>query len=97
MSKKKPLTITIEIPDQKLFSHITNAYGLVCQYRTAQGAPHENIENWMVRLMVEGANALYRFHDAEMKKLMEAQQEKAKVSAPSADNSNNTKGAEDVK
>ncbi len=74
MSKKsKPLKIEIEVPDSKHLLHIANAYGLVCQYRTVNKTPHEKMEYWLLRLVVEGCNALYNFHNQQ---LME-QQKKA--------------------
>lgn len=73
--KTKPFKIEIEVPDHKHMSHITNAYGLVCQYRTANKVPHEKMEAWLLRLVVEGCNALYNFHNQQLL----AQQEKQKT------------------
>ena len=77
MSKKKPLELTLTIPDEKILSHITNAYGLVCQYRTINKVPHESLENWLTRLAVEGCNAMYKFHDQNVAKIKKEQAEQA--------------------
>lgn len=63
----KKLTLTIEVPDEKYFKHIADAYGLVSMYRTHQKAPHEKMELWLLRLVVEGANAIYNFHNENVK------------------------------
>lgn len=72
MSKKKNnMQLSINVPDENIMKHITNAYGLVCQYRTVNKAPHESIENWMIRLVVEGCNALYKYHNEQLAKQQE--------------------------
>lgn len=88
--KQKQLEITIPVPDQKIYSHITNAYGLVCKYRQAQKVPNESVENWLLRLVVEGANALYRFHDSQMKQYQEKLEAEAKDSEDNADKIDNS-------
>jgi hypothetical protein len=81
MSKKqKPLKIEIEVPDSKYLLHIANAYGLVSQYRTANKVPHEKMEAWLLRLVVEGCNALYNFHNQQLL----AQQKKAEEASATA-------------
>lgn len=70
MSKKsKSLTIPLSIPDDKIFNHITDAYGLVCMYRTMNKVPHESIDKWLLRLAVEGCNAIYNYHNQQLKKM----------------------------
>jgi hypothetical protein len=75
-SKKSDLTMSLSIPDEKLLKHVTNAYGLVCKYRQANKVPHENMDTWALRLIVEGCNALYKFHDEQVKKQVEAKESK---------------------
>lgn len=78
--KEKSLKIEIEVPDSKHLLHITNAYGLVSQYRTANKVPHEKMEMWLLRLVTEGCNALYNFHNQNLlKQQKDAEEAKAKV------------------
>lgn len=71
----KKLTLTIEVPDEKYFKHIADAYGLVSMYRTHQKAPHEKMELWLLRLVVEGANAIYNFHNQNIEAAKKKQEE----------------------
>jgi len=73
-SKVKPVQISLEVPDEELLKHVVDAYGLVCQYRTANKVPHEKMESWLLRLVVEGCNALYKFHNSQVAKQLEEQQ-----------------------
>jgi hypothetical protein len=75
-TKKQDLLISLNVPDEKLLKHIANAYGLVCKYRQANKVPHENMDTWALRLVVEGCNALYKFHDEQVKKQLEAKETK---------------------
>lgn len=79
--KYKGMKLTIEVPNEKLLKHIVDAYGLVCQYRTANRVPHESMEKWLLRLAVEGANALYNFHNEALKKQQEEAAAKAEAEA----------------
>lgn len=87
----KSLVIGIEVPDEKIFSHITNAYGLVCQYRTANKVPHERLESWLLRLVVEGCNALYGYHNQQLAEL-EKKKQQAETNAEKAKEESDEQG-----
>lgn len=73
--KKQGLEVRVAVPDEKLMSHISNAYGLVCQYRTYQKVPHEKLETWLLRLVVEGCNAIFNYHNQQLAEMEKKQKE----------------------
>lgn len=78
MAKEKPLKVTINIPDDRHLKHITDAYGLVSRYRAVQNTPHEKMENWLLRLVVEGCNALFHYHNEQVSKYKDRQNQNEK-------------------
>lgn len=81
MAKKKKLIITLELPEEKYLKHIMDAYGLVSKYRQAQGAPHMNMEAWLTTVVVEGANAIFNFHNQQQAALAKQEEEAKKAEA----------------
>lgn len=75
MAKKKKLIITLELPEEKYLKHIMDAYGLVSKYRQAQGVPHMNMEAWLTTVVVEGANAIFNFHNQQQAAIAKKKQE----------------------
>ena len=81
MSKKSKadVKISIAVPNGELVKHIGNAYGLVSQYRTVNKVPHESMENWLLRLVVEGCNAMFSYHNQQLAAQAEHEADKAEV------------------
>ncbi len=74
-NKKSKLDIKLRLDNEKVFSHIVNAYGIICDYRSKHGSPRESFENWAIRCLVDSSNAIYRF-DIDTKKQQLNNQEK---------------------
>ena len=58
MSKKK-LTITYELPSQKVYDHLVDGYGVICKYREAQGKPHMNMATWVTSVLINAVNHVF--------------------------------------
>ena len=84
MAKNKKLKLTVELPEEKYLKHITDAYGLASKYRQAQNVPHMNLESWLTTLLVEGANAIFNYHNQVQAELAKQAEAKAKAEAEAA-------------